>query len=251
MSASASPRDEFEEFGEYVESSDVYDYPHFTDNPENPLMESSTHSRWVGRLIEVIGSIHRELGSGALVCGNTPFLPPDGFPQTAPDLMVVAGLIDRHITRYVIGEGMPAPTVCVEVISESNTPAIIRRRCGRWLNAGVPEVYALDPLRSTFQRLRWRGDEFISTDALGVYSDGMHATMLLLDGELALCCAAGRPVRLTDQPYMWLADEQRRADTAELDARTERERADTEQARADTERARADELERRLRELGG
>lgn len=258
MSMATPAPPDVEEWGEYVLYSDRYDYPHFTDRPENPLMESSTHSRWVARLIEIVDTVHRDAGTDALVCGNTPFLPPDGWPQTAPDLLVVPGLEGVHVGRYVIGPDRPPPLVAVEVISESNTPAVIERRCGRWINAGIPEVYALDPLRNTFERCSWEGGQFRRVDALGQYSAGMRCTVLLVDGALAVCCVAGKPVRLDDRPYQWIADEQRRADTAALTAMAERdradaerERADAERERADAERRRADELEQRLRDLDG
>jgi Uma2 family endonuclease len=127
------------------------DYPHLTGEEHNPLMESTLPAAWCTLLIQSVR--HTLAGTGAMVTGNTPFLPGDGGPHTAPDLMVVPGLAGQNFGRYEVGVHGPAPSVCIEVVSPSNTVAALDRRLGRWLAAGVAEVYELDPERETVVRV--------------------------------------------------------------------------------------------------
>ncbi len=190
------------------------DYPHLPGEEHNPLMESSLHAQWVTMLVQ---SVHHSLaGSGVLVTGNTPFVPSDGGPHTAPDLMVLPGLADANVGRYEVGRDGPPPVACVEVRSPSNTDAAIARRLGRWLQAGVGEVYLIDPARETVHRAVVVDGAVDFHDANGVHSPGLGITFAHIDGRLVLCCPGGRAVRPGDDPFGWLLAEQRRADQAEL-----------------------------------
>ena len=238
------------------------DYPHLPGEEHNPLMESSLHAQWVTMLVQ---SVHHALaGSGCLVTGNTPFLPADGGPHTAPDLMVLEGLAGTNVGRYEVGRDGSPPVACVEVRSPSNSDAAIERRLGRWLRAGVGEVYLIDPQREVVYRALFgdAGVEF--RDANGLHSSALGITFAHVDGHLVLCCPGGRAVRPGDDPFGWLLEEQRRADQAELRslsaadeaaaARNEAAAARDEAAAARDEaaalRARVAELEARLGDNG-
>lgn len=216
------------------------DYPHLPGEEYDPLMESTLHAAWCTLLVQAVR--HTLAGTDAMVTGNTPFVPTDGGPHTAPDLMVVPGMAGQHFGRYEIGPDRPAPTVCLEILSPSNTAAVIERRVRRWLTSGVAEVYVLDPEREVVDRV-WLDDGVLRRrDARGEHSPGLDLAFAVVDGRLALCCPGGRAVRLDDDPYGWLQSEQRRADEAEA-------RADEAEARADEAEARAAELEAELRRL--
>ncbi len=229
------------------------DYLHLPGEEHNPLMESSLHAQWVTMLVQ---SVHHSLAdSGCLVTGNTPFVPADGGPHTAPDLMVLAGLAGTNVGRYEVGRDGPPPLACVEVRSPSNSDAAIERRLGRWLRAGVGEVYLIDPLReAVYQAVEVDGGvEF--RDANGVHSAGLGITFAHIDGHLVLCCPGGRAVRPGDDPFGWLLDEQRRADQAELrflaaadDAAAARDEAAAARDEVALLRDRVAELEARLRD---
>jgi Uma2 family endonuclease len=209
------------------------DYPHLEGEPDDPLMEGSLHSRWVSLLVTAVDSALADVD--VLVTGNTPILPSDGGPQTAPDLMVIPGMRGRDIGRYVIGPGDPMPTVCLEVLSPSNWRPGIRRRVARFLRLGVPEVYVLDPVHHRILEAVGDGstEEYEERSMLGRRSERMNVTWVMRNGALALCCPGGRAVGINDDPYGWLLDET--------------VRADAEAARAD---ALAEEL-RQMREAGG
>lgn len=196
-----------------VPSAPEVDYPHLPDEPHNPLMESSLHAKWCTLLIQAVR--HTTAGTGALVTGNTPFVPADGGPHTAPDLMVVPGVGDREFGRYEVGRDGPPPSVCVEIVSPSNSAAQIDRRTRRWLEAGVAEVYVLHPEHETVDRIELAEHGLARRDARGAHSPGLALSFGSVDGRLALCCPGGRVVTLQSDPYGWLLDEQRRADAAE------------------------------------
>ncbi|MBI4882465.1 MAG: Uma2 family endonuclease [Actinobacteria bacterium] len=190
-----------------------YDYPHLPGEELDPIMESTTHSAWCTLLVQ--SAQHTMAGTGALVTGNTPFVPAGEKYHTAPDLMVLPGMAGREFGRYLVDEHGVVPSVCVEVVSPSNSWPRLERRYRRWLQAGVGEVYALHPDRETVHRIELIDGEIVRTDALGKYSEGMRMAFVRSDGHLALCCPGGRTVGLRADPFGWLLQEQSRADEAE------------------------------------
>jgi hypothetical protein len=188
------------------------DYAHLPGEEQNPIMESSLHAQWVVALISAAGTTLAD--SGHLVTGNVPFAPGDGGPNLAPDLMVIPGGAGQQFTLYRVDDDNPAPTVCIEVISKSNTRKRLDDRAHRMLAAGVQELYELHPHRDTIERIEVVDGELRHVDAIGTRSAGLALTFARVDGLLGLCCPAGRVVRAGDQPLSWLAEEMRRADLA-------------------------------------
>ena len=207
------------------------DYAHLPGEEHNPLMESTLHVDW--SIVLLNAARHCLAGTGNLVTGNVPFAPDDGGPHTAPDVMVIPGAYGRNFGRYVPGRDGPIPSVCVEVLSPSNTNAEINRKSRRLLTLGVAEVYVLDPERETIVRMQSDGETLSATNAIGCHSPGLALSFAIVDDRLSLCCPAGRVVRPGDDPFGWLAEEMSRADRAvnEADAaRTETAAARTEAA---------------------
>jgi Uma2 family endonuclease len=195
-----------------------YDYPHLPGEELDPLMESTLHSAWCTLLVQ--SAQHTMSGTGALVTGNTPFVPSGTKYHSAPDLMVLPDMAGREFGRYMVDEHGVVPSVCVEVVSPSNSWPTLERRYRRWLESGVAEVYALHPERDTVDRLPLVDGDLVRTDALGQYSEGMKMAFVRTDGHLGLCCPGGRTVSLRSDPYEWLLQEQRRADDAEAATET-------------------------------
>jgi Uma2 family endonuclease len=223
------------------------DYAHLPGEEQNPLMESTAHVDWSVILLNSVR--HTLANTDNLVTGNVPFAPDDGGPHQAPDLMVIPGAAGRSFGRYEPGPGDPLPSVCVEIVSPSNTAADLARRSRRLLQLGVAEVYILHPLRNTVVRVELRGDELVHTSAIGILSPAMAVTFALVEGRLAVCCPGGRMVRPGDDPFGWLVDEMNRADQADRRAESEAERANTEAERADRLAAQADESMARIAAL--
>ncbi len=199
------------------------DYAHLPGQEHNPLMESTAHVDW--GLVLLNSARHTLAGTDHLVTGNVAFAAPDGRPHTAPDLMVIPGAAGRDFGCYEPGPDDPLPSVCIEIVSPSNTRAQIRGRCTRLLRLGVSEVYVLDPRRESIMRVELQGDETTEASAIGVPSPGLGMTFAMVGHHLAVCCPAGRMVRPGDDPFDWLVEADQRADVAEL-------RADTAEARA-------------------
>jgi Uma2 family endonuclease len=213
------------------------DYAHLPGEEQNPLMESTLHVDW--GLVLLNSARHTLANTNHLVTGNVAFAPNDGQPHTAPDVMVIPNAAGREFGRYEPGPGEPLPSVCVEILSPSNTRADISRRCDRLLRLGVPEVYVLDPTRDTIVRVeRDDADGLVEQSAIGQSSVGLALTFATVDGHLAVCCPAGRVVRPGDDPFGWLVDEQRRADSAEAEA--DRAKAEADRAKAEADRAKAE-----------
>ncbi|MGD9703452.1 MAG: Uma2 family endonuclease [Acidimicrobiia bacterium] len=219
------------------------DYAHLPGEEQNPLMESTAHVDW--GLVLLNAARHTLIGTNDLVTGNVALAVGDGGPHTAPDVMVVPGARGQTFGRYEPGPDGPVPSVCVEILSPSNTRRQIQERCRRLLTIGVGEVYVLDPVRETVVEVSMRDDELHERSAIGVPSIGLGLTFVSSDGRLAICCPAGRVVRPGDDPFGWLADEAARADAAEsrADAAEERNRAMDERNRAAEERIRLLEAE--------
>lgn len=231
-------------------SQPAVEYAHLPGEEHNPLMESTAHVDWT--IVLLNASRHALAHTDDLVTGNVPFDPGDGLPRPAPDVMVIPGAIGRDFGCYVVGRDGPMPTVCVEILSPSNTRAQIRRRCRRFLGLGIGEVYVLDPIRDTVVHVTVIDDEISETTAVGRFSPGLNLTFTRSGGRLAVCCAAGRTVRPGDDPFGWLDEEMRRADRAEarhdqLSAELDAMSAEKEEARVDAEQARVD-AERALQE---
>jgi Uma2 family endonuclease len=235
------------------------DYAHLPGEEHNPLMESTAHVDWSVMLLN--SARHALAGTNDLVTGNVPFSPDDGGPHTAPDLMVLPGAAGTSFGRYTPGIDGPLPTVCIEIISPSNTRAEITRKCTRLLRLGVSEVYVVDPRRDTVVQASLVGDELKETNAVGMYSPGMKLSFTTQDHHLAVCCPGGRTVRPGDDPFGWLVEEMNRADAESLRADMETERAtalmsslaDRDRELADRDRELADrdrELAERGRSLG-
>ena len=216
------------------------DYAHLPGEEANPLMESTAHVDW--GLVLLSAARHTLADTDHLVTGNVAFAPGDGGPHTAPDVMVIPHARGRTFGRYEPGPGDTVPSVCIEIVSPSNTRAEIARRCLRLLRLGVSEVYVLHPEHETVMRVERRGDDVVEIPAIGDFSQGLGFTFAMVGDHLAVCCPAGRVVRPGDDPFGWLVDETHRADTAGL-------RADTAELRADTAELRADTAELRLRAL--
>jgi Uma2 family endonuclease len=215
----------------HVTQRPTVDYAHLPGEEQNPLMESTLHVDW--GLVLLNSARHTLANTNHLVTGNVAFAPNDGQPHTAPDIMVIPGAAGREFGRYEPGPNDPLPTVCVEILSPSNTRADIGRRCERLLRLGVPEVYILDPIRDTIVRIEQSDDGLVEQSAIGQSSVGLALTFATVDGHLAVCCPAGRVVRPGDDPFGWLVDEQHRADSAE--AETDRAKAETDRAKAEAE----------------
>lgn len=224
-----------------------YDYPHLPGEELDPLMESTVHSAWCHLL--VTSARHTLAGTDAVVCGNTPFVPAGQKYHTAPDLLVVPGMRGRDFGRYVIDEHGHVPTVCVEVVSPSNTWPKLERRYRRWLEAGVPEVYALHPLLQSVDRIELVDGKIVHRDAIGIRSEGMQMTFTMIGENLGLCCPGGRAVTLDDDPLAWMVQERERANSERERGDAEQLRADTEELRADAEHQRADAAEARAAAL--
>jgi exonuclease VII small subunit len=188
------------------------DYAHLPGEEENPLMESTLHVDW--GLVLLNSARHTLSGTNDLVTGNVPFAPDDGGPQTAPDIMVIPGAAGTDFGRYEPGPDRPIPTACVEILSPSNRRSEINRRVSRLLRLGVAEVYVLDPVRETVVRVTEHDGSLIETSAVGTYSPALRLSFATTDGRLAVCCPGGRMVRPGDDPFGWLVEEMRRADTA-------------------------------------
>jgi len=219
-----------------------YDYPHLPGEELDPMMESTVHSAWCTVLVQ--SAKHTLAGTDALVTGNTPFVPSGSKYHTAPDLMVLPGMAGREFGRYVVDEHGVPPSVCVEVVSPSNSWPQLERRYRRWLQSGVGEVYALHPDQQTVDRIQLIDGRIVLTNALGHPSAGMQMTFALSRERLVLCCPGGRVVGPDDDPFAWLIDERDRADAAEA-------RADAAETRADAAEARAAAAEAELRRLRG
>ena len=233
MSMPASPPFDDEEAPEY-------DYPHLPGEELDPIMESSPHARWVAFLVTSARS--SLAGLDVLVSGNTPFVPSGSKYHTAPDLIVIPGMGGRDLGRYVLDEHGVVPSVCVEVVSPSTGWPRLERRYRRWLEAGVPEVYAIYPERHMVHRIELVDGEIQRSMALGHHSIGLKLTFTLVNDRLGLCCLGGRVVTPDDDVYAFVDAERQRADA-------EQARADAERQRADAERARADELAAELERL--
>jgi exonuclease VII small subunit len=188
------------------------DYAHLPGEEENPLMESTLHVDW--GLVLLNSARHTLSGTNDLVTGNVPFAPDDGGPHTAPDIMVIPGAAGTDFGRYEPGPDRPIPTACVEILSPSNRRSEINRRVSRLLRLGVAEVYVLDPVRETVVRVTEHDGSLIETSAVGTYSPALRLSFATTDGRLAVCCPGGRMVRPGDDPFGWLVEEMRRADTA-------------------------------------
>jgi Uma2 family endonuclease len=190
------------------------DYAHLPGEENNPLMESTAHVDW--GLVLLNSARHTLANTDHLVTGNVPFAPADGEPHTAPDVMVIPGAAGRSFGRYEPGPDEPLPSVCIEILSPSNTKADIKRRCSRLLRLGVGEVYVLDPIRDSVVRVEQSNEGLTETSAIGVPSPGLGLTFAMAGRHLAVCCPGGRMVRPGDDPFGWLVEETRRADAAEL-----------------------------------
>jgi Uma2 family endonuclease len=171
----------------------MVDYAHLPGEEQNPLMESTLHVDW--GLVLLNSARHTLANTNHLVTGNVAFAPADGQPHTAPDVMVIPNAAGREFGRYEPGPDDPLPTVCIEILSPSNTRADINRRCERLLRLGVPEVYVLDPIRETVVRVEGGDNGLIEHSAIGQPSTGPALTFATIDGHLAVCCPAGRIVR--------------------------------------------------------
>jgi Uma2 family endonuclease len=238
-----------ERFSSVSEHTDV-DYAHLPGEEQNPLMESTAHVDW--GLVLLSAARHTLAGTDNLVTGNVAFAPGDGGPHTAPDVMVIPGAAGRDFGRYEPGPGDPIPSVCIEILSPSNTRAQIRRRCTRLLHLGVAEVYVLDPERDTVVRTELDGDVLVEHGAIGVPSPGLALTFATVEqGRLAVCCPAGRIVRPGDDPFGWLIAETERADAAESRADAAEAQVEVVKAQADAAEARAVALEAELARLRG
>jgi Uma2 family endonuclease len=123
----------------HVTQRPTVDYAHLPGEEQNPLMESTLHVDW--GLVLLNSARHTLANTNHLVTGNVAFAPNDGLPHTAPDIMVIPNAAGREFGRYEPGPDDPLPSVCVEILSPSNTRADISRRCERLLRLGVPEVY--------------------------------------------------------------------------------------------------------------
>lgn len=231
----------------HVSEFHAVDYAHLPGEEQNPLMESTLHVKW--GLVLLNSALNTRAGTDDLVTGNVAFAPGDGGPHTAPDIMVIPGAAGSEFGRYEPGPNDPLPSVCVEIVSPSNTKTSMTDRCRRLLRLGVAEVYVLDPWRDTIVRVELDGDQVREVPAIGHYSERLGLTFSKTDGRLAVCCPGGRLVRPGDEPFGWLAAETERADRAEARADQAEARADRAEARADQAEARIGAIEARLEAL--
>lgn len=219
-------------------SQPAVEYSHLPGEEHNPLMESTQHATWIAVFLTA-GRV-RLANTTSLITGNVPFDPGDGLARVAPDVMVIPGGAGQEFGCYRVGIDGPMPSVCLEVLSKSNTRGDVRRRTRRFLELGISEVYLLDPVKDTVVQVDLVGGELVETSAVGRHSPGLNLTFVRRDGQLALCCVAGRSVRVGDDIGGLAEIERDRADRAEHRADAESARADNEAARADTQAARAE-----------
>ena len=203
-------------------------------------MESTLHVDW--GLVLLNAARHTRASSDDLVTGNVAFAPDDGQPHSAPDVMVLPGQKGNSFGRYEPGPDGPMPSVCVEILSPSNTAELIERRIRRLLGLGVGEVYVLDPRRDTIVQVTLHEGRLIESTAIGSYSKALSLSFVRVGGHLAVCCPAGRIVRPGDDPFGWLVEETARADAAEA-------KVDAAEAKIDAAETRATVAEAELARL--
>lgn len=229
--------------------SPVRDYLFLSENPDNPVSESTLHFKW-GRLIAFAVEDTRA-GTDDLVTGNVVFNGGDDVPRTAPDVMVIPRMRGREFRSYKPGPGEAVPSSAIEVRSNSNTDAEIARRARLLIGLGVGEYLVVDPELETVQEVTLTADSELGfRDVRGEYRERLGLMFVLTaGGSLGLCCPGDRVVTIDDNPYSMLRAEARRADQALTRTLQAERRAQESERRAEESEQRAAESERRAAAL--
>ena len=146
---------------------------------------SSRHERLFGFLLTILGYYLGKRGGGEVLGSRFPMrLDPAWSPE--PDLLVVRD-DRRHLIAKQRLEG-PADMV-VEIVSEADSHLIYREKLPRYRDAGIPEIWIIDPARG----------EVLADRAAG---PGREQT-LVKSGRLASTVLPGFWI---DVSWLWQAD---------------------------------------------
>ena len=104
---------------------------------------SSRHERLFGFLLTILGYYLGKRGGGEVLGSRFPMrLDPAWSPE--PDLLVVRDERRHLITKQRLE--CPADLV-IEIVSEADSHLIYREKLPRYRDAGIPEIWIVDPAR--------------------------------------------------------------------------------------------------------
>lgn len=130
---------------------------------------STYHGRVQGILHVLVGSYVRTHALGAVFGQDTGFkIASDPDTVRAPDLAFVDRARVAHIARR--GYAALAPDLVAEILSPDDRPGEVLTKVGEWLEAGVRQVWVIDPDRRV--ATVYRADGSVMTVASDADLDG-------------------------------------------------------------------------------
>jgi Uma2 family endonuclease len=272
-----------------IQTRHVYD-PMYPDSDGEPMAENQEQYDWITRLCGHLTVLFVKDGLGVVAADNFIY-PVQGQPTIvqAPDVYVALGrpTDPPRLSYRVWEEGGVFPQVIFEVLSPSNTPAIMQRRRTFYETYGALEYYEIDPETRTVLAMIREGDRWVEvpeiegfvSPLLGiqfVWDESGHLGVIGQDGVLFQTYPELRfqyeetveeleetQERLQQAESRIRAEgtarrreelraerEAERADAERAKAEREAERAKTASAQAESERLAKEKLAAKLRELG-
>jgi hypothetical protein len=154
----------------------------------------------------------------------------EGHPEicSAPDAFVAFGRPKGDRGSYMQWrEGNVAPQVVWEILSPSNTRAILQEKFEFYQRYGVAEYYQYDPDRGRLRGWRRQGDVLVEIENMQGWVSPRTGVRMALDGtDLVLTDPNGEPFRT-------MAEHDRLRREAQARAEEERQRAEEELQRAE------------------
>ncbi len=213
----------------------------YPENDGKPMSDNTLQFEWIQRLTANLAALFRGRAD-VFVGGDLLWYPVEGFPEIrqAPDTFVVLGRPQHYRGSYQQWKEDNVPmTVVFEVLSPANTNTEMRAKLEFYQEYGAEEYYVIDPDSNTLEIYRRRGDAFApqrlrgeryTSPLLGIHFDLSESELIVRYPD--------------DRPFVHLADERHRADTAEERAGAAEERAGAAEERL----ARVIELARKVRQ---
>jgi Uma2 family endonuclease len=203
------------------------------------MADNTKQFRWIVTTQGGIDALWRD-DPQVFVAGDLFWYPVEGHPEIrmAPDVLVVFGRPKGDRSSYLQWEEAGvAPQVVVEILSPSNTIAVMTRKFRFYERYGVEEYYLYDPDSGELSGWQRQGETLEEIEPMeGWVSPRLGIRFELDRGTLQLY----RPDGERFATYMELMEQREQ----------ERQRAEQERQRAEQEHQRAERMATRLRALG-
>jgi Uma2 family endonuclease len=216
-----------------------------------PMGESTLQIHWIMMFYTNLTDLFA--GQDVFVAADLFWYPVEGKPKivTAPDILVALDRPNHHRVSYRqwVEENVP-PQVVIEILSENNNDAEMKKKKEFFRKYGVEEYYIFDPPTNTVEGFLRRQNQFRAIYRMDGWQSPRLGIRFDLSDELVVRRPDGTPFKTISELRREALDRQEEYLKKDAEARRERRRANASEKEAESLSKQAEAYRQKLRELG-